>query len=92
MLDYKIKELKLQIAPSEQEIFSMRKQLEEMHTELTQYKKSSQALNVMINELKLKINGLQHEAINEDSKINHNNIIIGKLLLFMLSYLVCIDK
>lgn len=76
VLDYKIKELKLQIAPSEQEIFSMRKQLEEMTTELNQYKKSNQALSVMINELKLKIHGLKHEVDNENIKINENNFII----------------
>jgi predicted nucleic acid-binding Zn-ribbon protein len=56
----------------------MRKQLEEMNTELTQYKKSSQALTVMINELKLKIHGLKHEVDNEDEKINQNSFVIGE--------------
>ncbi|RYG64965.1 hypothetical protein EON64_12910 [archaeon] len=55
VLDYKIKELKLQIAPRENEITTMRKQIEEMHLELEQYHKSNQALTLMIEELKLKM-------------------------------------
>lgn len=75
-MDYKIKELKLQIAPSEKEITSMKKQMEEMSMELLQYQKSSQSLNVMMNELKLKIDGVKHELENEEYKINENDIII----------------
>lgn len=61
VLDYKIKELKLQIAPRETEIMTMRKQIEEMDLELEQYHKSNRALNLMIAELKLKLDGLNKE-------------------------------
>ena len=61
VLDYKIKELKLQIAPRETEIMTMRKQIEEMDLELEQYHKPNRALNLMIAELKLKLDGLNKE-------------------------------
>ena len=60
VLDYKIKELKLQIVPRENEIATMRKQIEEMDLELEQYHRSNSSLNMMIKELKLKIDGTNH--------------------------------
>jgi chromosome segregation ATPase len=67
VLDYKIKELKLQIAPREHEIATMKKQIEEMNIELEQYQKSNQSLNLMIDELKLKIDGIRGEySLQED--------------------------
>ena len=65
VLDYKIKELKLQIVPRETEISTMRKQIEEMDMELEQYNKSNEALNLMIKELKLKLDGLNREYITQ---------------------------
>ena len=61
MLDYKIKELKRQIEPRENEIADMRTQVEEMDLELEQYHKSNAALDLMISELRLKIDGVQRE-------------------------------
>ena len=55
MLDYKIKELKRQIEPRENEIADMRKQVEEMDLELEQYHKSNSALDLMIGDLRLKV-------------------------------------
>ena len=68
VLDYKIKELKLQIAPRENEINTMRKQIEEMNMELEQYNKSNLALNLMIDELKLKIEGIRGECNAQDER------------------------
>jgi hypothetical protein len=51
VLDYKIKELKLQIAPRENEITVMQRQIEDMDLELEQYHKSNLALNLMIGPL-----------------------------------------
>lgn len=67
-MDYKIKELKLQIAPRENEINTMRKQIEEMNLELEQYEKSNQALNLMIEELKLKMEGIRTELDSQDER------------------------
>lgn len=49
--------MKLQIVPRENEIATMRKQIEEMDLELEQYHRSNSSLNMMIKELKLKLDG-----------------------------------
>ncbi len=72
VLDYKIKELKLQIAPREHEIATMRKQIEEMDLELEQYHKSNEALNLMISELKLKIDGIRREMESQERRVDMN--------------------
>jgi hypothetical protein len=71
--------MKLQIAPSEAEIVSMTKQLEEMNSEYEQYKKSNQNLKVMIIDLKLKIKGIQHEIEIQDQDIQSNNSLIEQV-------------
>lgn len=68
MLDYKIKELKLQIAPRENEINTMRTQIGEMDLELDQYNKSNLALNLMIEELRLKLDGVKRELSNQEER------------------------
>jgi hypothetical protein len=68
VLDYKIKELKLQIAPRENEINTMRTQIGEMDLELDQYNKSNLALNLMIEELRLKLEGVKRELLNQEER------------------------
>ena len=68
VLDYKIKELKLHIAPREAEIYTMRKQISEMDLELEQYHKSNGALNLMIVELKLRLDGLRKEWAHQEQR------------------------
>ena len=63
VLDFNIKELKLQIAPRDEEIDIKRKQIEDMNIELEQYFKSNTALILMINGLKLKLEGLRRELL-----------------------------
>lgn len=67
-MDYKIKELKLQIAPRENEINTMRAQIGEMDLELDQYNKSNLALNLMIEELRLKLDGVKRELTNQEER------------------------
>eukprot|EP00940_MAST-03C_sp_MAST-3C-sp2_P002604 g2604.t1 len=62
VLDYKIKELRRQIEPRMHEIVDMRTQIKEMDEELAQYVKSNAALELMISELRLKINGVDKET------------------------------
>ena len=64
VLDFDIKELKLQIAPREEEIEMKRKQIEDMNVELGQYLKSHTSLLLMINGLKLKLEGLRRELLD----------------------------
>jgi hypothetical protein len=78
VLDYKIKELKLQIAPREHEINTMRKQIEEMNIELEQYQKSNLALNLMIDELKLKIDGIKGEFNLQEERCAISNRFLEK--------------
>lgn len=78
VLDYKIKELKLQIAPRENEINTMRKQIEEMNLELEQYQKSNLSLNLMIDELKLKMDGIKNELSLQDERVNVNERFLEK--------------
>lgn len=72
VLDYKIKELKLQIKPRETEINTMRKQIEEMNMELEQYHKSNLSLNLVIEELKLKLDGVKHELASQTQRYDMN--------------------
>jgi cilia- and flagella-associated protein 57 len=79
VLDYKIKELKLQIAPRESEISTMLKQGEEMNLELEQYHKSNLALNLMIDELKLKLEGLRRELLDQKDRSAMNDRVNDKI-------------
>ena len=78
VLDYKIRELKLQIAPREQETAALRRQSEEMALELEQYHKSGQALELMLNELRLKADGLRKELKTQEDRQNANNNLLEK--------------
>ncbi len=66
VLDYKIKELRRQIEPRQNEISDMRSQMKEMDLELQQYYVSNASLDLMIGELKLKMEGMQRELKEED--------------------------
>jgi cilia- and flagella-associated protein 57 len=78
VLDYKIRELKLQIAPREQETAALRRQSEEMALELDQYHKSGLALELMLNELRLKADGLRKELKKQEDRENANNNLLEK--------------
>ena len=78
VLDYKIKELKLQIAPRENEINTMRTQIGEMDLELDQYNKSNLALNLMIEELKLKLEGVKREKQNQEERVAQSSRLMTK--------------
>ena len=79
VLDYKIKELKLQIAPREKEITTMQKQIEEMGIELEQYHRSNESLQLMIDELKLKIDGLRKEYKSQEERKELNTRLLEKV-------------
>jgi cilia- and flagella-associated protein 57 len=80
VLDYKIKELKLQIAPRENEITVMQRQIEDMDLELEQYHKSNLALNLMIGELKLKLEGLRKELLSQTSRVEINSKLLERFM------------
>lgn len=78
VLDYKIKELKLQIAPRENEINTMRTQISEMDLELDQYHKSNEALNLMIEELKLKLEGIKKDIERQQERCSLNSRLLER--------------
>jgi len=78
VLDYKIKELKLQIAPRENEINTMRTQISEMDLELDQYHKSNEALNLMIEELKLKLDGIKKDIERQQERCSLNSRLLER--------------
>lgn len=65
MLDYKIKELKKQIEPLNQEIADMRGQIKEMDGELERYHKTCASQDLVVTELKMKVDALNKEIITE---------------------------
>ena len=70
VLDYKIKELKRQIEPRENEITDMKEQIKEMDQELEQYHKSNAALDLMIGELRDKLDGMQREIMRQRQRLS----------------------
>eukprot|EP00596_Hydrurales_sp_CCMP1899_P002924 CAMPEP_0119043552 /NCGR_PEP_ID=MMETSP1177-20130426/23298_1 /TAXON_ID=2985 /ORGANISM="Ochromonas sp, Strain CCMP1899" /LENGTH=83 /DNA_ID=CAMNT_0007011883 /DNA_START=37 /DNA_END=285 /DNA_ORIENTATION=- len=56
----------------------MRKQVEEMSLELEQYHKSNLALNLMIEELKLKLEGLRRELLEQKERSTMNDRVSEK--------------
>jgi len=56
----------------------MRKQIEEMNLELEQYQKSNLSLNLMIDELKLKLDGIKHELALQEERVAINERFIEK--------------
>ena len=78
MLDYKIKELKRQIEPRENEIADMRKQVEEMDLELEQYHKSNSALDLMIGDLRLKMDGMQKEITHQQGVLSNAHEYVSR--------------
>jgi chromosome segregation ATPase len=72
----KSKELKRQIEPRQNEITDMKRQIKEMDLELQQYHFSNAALDLMIGELGLKIEGMQKEISVQDKEINTNSGVL----------------
>ncbi|KAJ3293662.1 Cilia- and flagella-associated protein 57 [Borealophlyctis nickersoniae] len=70
VLDYKIKELKRQIEPREQDIQGMTYQIKEMDVELEHYHKANSNLELAIADLKLKLRGAEKEVAKERERVN----------------------
>ena len=77
VLDYKIRELKLQIEPREKETAALRRQSEEMALGLT-VSKSGQTLELMLNELRLKSEGLRKELNYQEELEKANARLLEK--------------
>lgn len=93
VLDYKIKELKKQIEPREQEIGNMKEQIKEMDQELERcslpvpisinllfpfrYRKSSSKLELVISDMTLKLDGQQKEILSQRRKCSDGEVALA---------------
>lgn len=57
VLDYKIKELRRDIGPREEEISKMKEQLEVMKSEVEEFKRTNAHLRLFVNDFELKLKG-----------------------------------
>lgn len=57
VLDYKIKELRRDIGPREEEISKMKEQLEVMKSEVEEFKRTNAHLKLFVNDFELKLKG-----------------------------------
>ena len=62
MLDYKIKELKRDIGPREVEIQKLNDQTKKMEQEIIHFKKVNSNLVLIVDDLKMRQDGLQKEV------------------------------
>ncbi|RHZ22013.1 hypothetical protein DYB31_009689 [Aphanomyces astaci] len=76
VLDYKIKELKRQIEPRENEISDMKDQIKEMDRELELFHKSNAQLDIMIGEQRKRLDKMQHD-ITRNRKYVTTDINVG---------------
>lgn len=78
VLDYKIKELKRQIEPREQDIQGMTKQIKEMDTELQHYNSSNNNLDLAISDLRLKLKASDMEIKKEREMVHKCAAVVRK--------------
>merc|ERR1711870_138669 len=64
VLDYKIRELKLQIDPKNDSIAEMKKQIQAMDSDLEDYRRKNKQLQVNIEQLQSKQRSLQQEIVS----------------------------
>lgn len=78
VLDYKIKELKRQIKPRQEEIIRLKTQIQEMLNELNQYTQSSEQLRMAISDLKMKELGMEIDLQRQEVDISIYKSIIRR--------------
>jgi chromosome segregation ATPase len=78
VLDYKIKELKRQIEPRETEISNMKSQIKDMDSELEQYHKSNAQLDLLIGELRAKLDSMQKNILGQRKVIGDQESLMRR--------------
>jgi chromosome segregation ATPase len=76
VLDYKIKELKREIGPREEEIAKMNEQLSNMYAEVMHFKRTNDNLRLIVADLHLRQKGMQKEIESQALKVGENNAYI----------------
>lgn len=78
MLDYKIKELKRDIAPRELEINRLKEHTKDMDKKLKHFNKVNANLGIIVDELRDKQDKMQEMIKKNRSKIRENDIMIKR--------------
>merc|ERR1719311_1686132 len=78
VLDYKIKELKAQIDPKNDNINSMKTQIQAMDTELDDYRRKNKQLALDISQLQMKQRALQEEIKSQKKKLREDLALIKR--------------
>jgi len=73
VLDYKIKELKRDIGPREEEIAKMKEQIANMNSEILHFKRTNANLSLIVTDLNLRQKGMKKEIENQSQVLNNNN-------------------
>merc|ERR1719265_1188127 len=78
VLDYKIKELKAQIDPKNDDITDMKKQIQAMDADLEDYHRKNKQLRLDISQLQVKQRSLQDEIVSQRKKMTDCQTIIKR--------------
>merc|ERR1719146_601053 len=78
VLDYKIKELKAQIDPKNDDITDMKKQIQAMDADLEDYHRKNKQLQLDISQLQVKQRSLQDEIVSQRKKMTDCQTIIKR--------------
>ncbi|MBN3302205.1 CFA57 protein, partial [Amia calva] len=78
VLDYKIKELKKQIEPRENDVREMKEQIQEMEGELESFHKSNTQLELNITELKQKLKATDKEMHKEMQRVRDVEALVRR--------------
>ena len=79
VLDYKIRELRKDIGPREEEISNLKEQTSEMEKELKHLQNVNEKLGILVENLRLRQEGMQEEIKNQSEKLAENNAKIQAL-------------
>ena len=75
VLDYKIKELKRDILPRENNIASLHEQVNKMQIEVKHFQRISDNLDLIVNDLKMRHKGLEDESLNCGHKLDMQEML-----------------
>jgi len=76
VLDYKIKELKREIGPREQEISKMKDQTKQMDSELKHFNRVNANLGLIVDDLRMRQEGMQLEINKQHTKLKEQTYYV----------------
>lgn len=92
VLEFKIKELKAQIDPKNDDIASMRTQIQAMDAELDEYVRKNKQLALDISQLQMKQRALQEEIKSQKRRLRDDMALIKRFKLALSDCMDCINE